>query len=138
MVLKSVRARQVVLGDQRRLSRQPVLHFMTLLGTLVFIDEIRPARDFIRAWREAGLTLADLYQRSWTRGLLEVLVLGEFIRFHKYIFEASRHRSGQSTVERQLLSGTVVNFFFGHVHKHSGFFITDAAHFAYGDENFVT
>ena len=64
-VMKTVNPSEVAFRDQLRFGRQPVLHIVAGLRSLVDIIEVCPSGHFIRRWHKTNCALVQVPRRSW-------------------------------------------------------------------------
>ena len=64
-VMKTVNPSKVAFRDQLRFGRQPVLHIVPGLRSLVDIIEVCPSGHFIRRRHETTCALVRVPKRSW-------------------------------------------------------------------------
>ena len=65
LVMKTVNPSEVAFRDQLRFGRQPVLHIVPGLRTLVDIIEVCPSGHFVRRWHKTNCALVQVHSRGW-------------------------------------------------------------------------
>ena len=63
-VMKTVNPGEVAFSDQLRFGRQPVLHVVPGLRTLVDIIEVCPSGHFVRRWHKTNWALVQVHSRG--------------------------------------------------------------------------
>ena len=63
-VMKTVNPSKVAFRDQLRFGRQPVLHIVPGLRSLVDIIEVCPSGHFVRRWHKTNCAMVQVSSRS--------------------------------------------------------------------------